>query len=380
MQMFDIDVAILGGGTAGAATAIALARNGMRVAVFERSDGRGARPGEVLIPSTRPLLIELGVWDHFQDDTHAHSLGVLSAWGTSHIAVNDFICDPHGHGWHIDRARFDRMLRTAAADEGAQVMVDTRVTSVRQEGGGWQLSAQSCDGSTQFSTRVLVDARGRTPVGLGTPVRLVYDRLVAIMLTFAGDTDVFKQDGFTLVESGPSGWFYSATFSSGDLTIAYMTDSDELSRGRSGCESVFWKALQRAPHTSRRLGKLHARTVLRVAPAHTAIAREDGKLPRLLVGDASFSIDPLSSQGMYHALESALSASQAIEAYFGGRSDCFADYSDSECAHFRRLLSARRTHYAAEARWPEAAFWRRRRIDALPRTSANEAIRSEVEP
>src|SRR4051812_46129429 len=126
------DVAVIGGGPAGAATALRLARDGAAVVLYERSDYRRPRMGETLPPSVNPLLRELGVWDRFAALEPVPSYQTASAWGGPEVAERSFIFSPHGHGWHADRAAFDRMLVEAAADAGVLVHRRTPVCGVRR--------------------------------------------------------------------------------------------------------------------------------------------------------------------------------------------------------------------------------------------------------
>ena len=85
--------------------------------------------------------MRLGVWEQFLADAHEPSPGTIAVWGDGEPYENHFVFHPHGRGWHLDRARFDRMLAAAAAERGVAVRIDARVTAVERQPGGWAIDA-----------------------------------------------------------------------------------------------------------------------------------------------------------------------------------------------------------------------------------------------
>ncbi|HKO00239.1 MAG TPA: NAD(P)-binding protein, partial [Thermoanaerobaculia bacterium] len=77
-------MAIAGGGPAASAAALTLARHGLSCTIIERRDDEGAKPGESLPPSARPLLAQLGVGDLLADG-HLPCHGNRSVWGSDDI-------------------------------------------------------------------------------------------------------------------------------------------------------------------------------------------------------------------------------------------------------------------------------------------------------
>ena len=156
------DVVILGGGPAGCAAAIMLARAGLHTAVVERTRYDARRVGETLPPSAVPLLHRLGIWEAFERDAHAPSPGIVSVWGSENLFENDFIFNPFGDGWHLDRTRFDSMLAERAEHAGVILLTRARLrtcepTSSRQ----WQIDVE-CDGrEVEMAARWMIDATGR---------------------------------------------------------------------------------------------------------------------------------------------------------------------------------------------------------------------------
>ncbi|MDQ3913117.1 MAG: tryptophan 7-halogenase, partial [Actinomycetota bacterium] len=80
----------------------------------------------------------------------------------------------------------------------------------------------------------------------------------------------------------------------------------------------------------------------------------------LAAGDAALAFDPLSSQGIYHALRSGLLAARAIEDCQAGDQTALGEYSWETQRRFDRYLRMRAEYYSQERRWSCSAFWQRR--------------------
>ena len=89
------------------------------------------------------------------------------------------------------------------------------------------------------------------------------------------------------------------------------------------------------------------------------------------VGDAAMAVDPLSGNGIFQALSSALQAPAVVATlrHDPGRTALAQHFHTRRIEHlFHRFARIGRDFYAQEARWPQAPFWAARRgwPDALP--------------
>ncbi|MFG2827708.1 NAD(P)/FAD-dependent oxidoreductase [Streptomyces sp. NPDC048434] len=364
------DVVVAGGGPAGSAAALALVRAGRTVLLADAGTGP-PKAGEALVSMGRLLLADLGVEEPVLGTGHLPCHGNLSAWGSAELHAVDFINDPYGHGWHLDRPLFDRRLRDAARAAGAEVAEHTRVRCPsRQPDGTWRLALRDRSGGGERTVRCrwVVDATGR---GAAIAVRSgarrrTGDRLTAFHLTL-GPAPQATTDGRSLVESDQDGWWYTALLPSRHRLVAYFTDPDLPVAAARGAER-FRDRLLATRHISRR-ARPHGLTALRPprrAPAHSAhLDRVHGD-GWTAAGDAAAAFDPLSSQGILTALYTGLSAGRAVDARLHGDRAALADYAAKVATARAAYQHGHRAVHAQETRWADRPFWARRRQNTRP--------------
>jgi flavin-dependent dehydrogenase len=356
--MRRLDAVVVGGGPAGAAVAIALARRGLTSAIVEQEEAPRARAGETLPPSARLPLEALGVWPRFAAAGHEPGAGNRSSWGSERVEEAHFITSAYGHGWHLDRPRFESMLLEAAQAQGVRVLRGATVDAVSFDGEVWRVS-----GGRPLEARFAVDASGRSAflARICGAERVSIDRLVGAVTFLEPGSGEDPEGRFTRVEAVELGWWYSASLPGGRLAVACMTDGDLAAR--AGLRSVegWLEAARAAPDTFRRIGAYALpSTPPRLWSANTSRLSSVVGPGWLAVGDAAVSFDPLSSQGIVTALESGLEAAEAIQAYLAGEAEALSRYAARVTARYRDYLVERARYYGAEGRWPDAPFWKRR--------------------
>ena len=352
---------VVGGGPAGSACAIVLARAGMDVALIEASQYETFRVGETIPPAARPLLERLNVWERLDDGSLQSAPGIVSVWGHEAPYNNDFVFNPFGSGWHLDRTRFDRMLAQAACAAGTTVVAG-RVGAASHEH-GWKVEATTAAGAIEISANFLIDAAGRRGwSGRQAYPRRAYDRLVAFAGIFDSSRMESNSDQRTLIEAVNDGWWYGAPIPSNRMVVIFFTDSDLAIADRRGRARQLEALLTLAPpHTAERLRDCRLACTA-TFPANSTLVQSVCGTNWIAIGDAACTFDPLSSQGVMHALESALAAAGAILQGGAERERALHNYRNSIQRTFESYLKAYAYHYAQEARWLTAEFWHRRRF------------------
>jgi flavin-dependent dehydrogenase len=342
------DVCVVGGGPAGSATALVLARLGRRVALFNASAFDTPRFGETLPPEVTPLLRSLGLWDAFLGTRPLESPGTVSRWGNGEPLAQDFVRNVHGCGWHVDRRRFDEAIWNGAAAAGVTQYAGVRVGRCEPDDEGWAVDGMRC--------RFLVDASGKHGHAPDGGRREREDSLVAVAVRAEHDARR-SPDLRTYVESVPNGWWYSAPVPGSETVAMFFTDG--VTYAERGV--VLGEELRHAPLTAARLAD--ARIVQRaVLHAPSAIRGELTAPGWMAVGDSAASYDPLSGFGIFKALRYAETAAHAIHRQLDGEATAVDRYQELVRREFREYQAQRAAFYTAERRWPDSGFWQRRGV------------------
>ena len=373
----SLDVAILGGGPAGAAVARLIASHGHSVVLLTRAPARPAL-AESLPPSVGKLLDRVGVRSAVDAAGFVRATGNTVWWGTNDARVESF--GAGSLGWQVRRDRFDTVLLAEAEEAGTRVVRRAIVREVLRGAGGTSIVHYDLRGRQRSLTaRWVLDCTGRAgllarrdwrradPAGRTLALAGVWDRR-------GGWTTTLDDETHTLVESCEGGWAWSVPVSRTRRYVTVMVDPALTPIRRAGesdtlaavYEAELTKAtrlndLVRSGHPR---GRLTGAVFARDASSYDASRFSDEGL--LLVGDAASFVDPLSSYGIKKALSSAWLASVVVHTALvdeSMRSAALELYERRE----RAMYDALRRRFAELSR--DAAgvevtdFWRARSAD-----------------
>lgn len=414
------DVVVIGGGPAGAAAAISLAKLGRQVVLLEKHSAVHFKLGESLPPASIGLvehfLGPVGNADH-PAISFSKTLGNCSAWTSEDADVSDFYTTTPGFGLCLDRVNFDKALRTKALahgvclKQGAQFKGCHRISpdsSSHQDQSAqwpnWRVDILSDSGLEQCCAKYLIDSSGRHSVlakYLGVE-RQIHDDLFAYSQRFfsrQGDDN----DSFTRLEAESQGWWYSnllpsanETLNNGDRektpqerVVVFHTDKDLPLAKQMASSSGLSARLAQTRHLNTLLKKYDYQPIGKIRGATAASERltDFAGDAWLAIGDAAQAYDPLSSQGVYKALNSGNLAGQLIhyaltdfdesENYEKRTSALTANnpyihrYQRLQEQQWQKYLTQHQFYYQSQQRWPDQEFWNRRRrhVNTNPATA-----------
>jgi len=352
------EVAIIGGGPAGAALGTLVARAGYRVRLFEKEPFPRFHIGESLVPAINLCLERLGVLGELDRlrSPRKHGVQFFTPKAVGRPFYFEEVADPRMHStWQVLRSEFDAMLLDNAVRAGVQADTGTEVLdvwTVQDVVAGVQVK-HTGGHEEVVEARIVVDASGQNGViarqfggrthipGLrNTSVFAHYRDAVLDGGRDAGSTLIFRLDS--------QAWIWLIPLP--DLvSIGLVAPAREISSYGASPAAILDAAIAACPALAERLAPASRTTEVRAMRDFSYHAERDGGPGWLLVGDALGFIDPIYSTGLLLALQSAELGADAVVAALGGRRDFdFRGFSAAYQAAFTRFLWLVRAFYSED--------------------------------
>jgi menaquinone-9 beta-reductase len=269
----------------------------------------------------------------------------------------------------VDRAAFDRLLWLELQDHGVECL-GARVMRWQPGADAHELQIQR-PGETQPQTlraRFVVEARGRLaphpPQGIARGPQTV-------ALLWRGRGAPGGQAG-SAVESLRDGWAWCARLPGGAVALQLTVDPSAVPLPPRAQLGAFIRERLSSVESALPFLDIPAMEVHALARTSGAVlAPEVGGDGWLRVGDAAMAADPLSGNGIFQSLSSALQAPMVVHTLLNHPADApHAQRFHRERVQglFQRFARIGRDFYAQEPRWASGPFWATRRAwpDALP--------------
>ena len=395
----DYDVAIMGGGPAGASLGARLADAQLRTVILEEQVFPREHIGESLASPAIPCLVESGAlgpvlsrscWvrkfgGYYSWDSDAPSAGYFRhrQWEADGI-----------HRWslHVDRAAFDYVLLRHARARGAHVYEDSAVESVERTANGTRVCLRE---GTELTCRIFVDASGRMNRASALNGRgwLSSYRNIAIWTHFAGglpaqslpgDWNIFRSGNLSPIGcfAFELGWVWYIpviqTVNGSQIrthSIGIVTDPKvlKLPATRLTDPGIFLDTLRTVPLLRDLIRDIApVKKDLRTATNYSMISSKMNDFDDrwIAIGDAAFFVDPLFSSGVSFAMLQAAAAARLIQVTLSDDLDedmkrgLWNDYSDVWTLTATSFAASIDQWYAAIAHAnPNSVYWNERSSD-----------------
>jgi flavin-dependent dehydrogenase len=356
------DLCVLGGGPAGSAFSILMARRGATVALVEKSAFDSSRAGEHLPPRARGALRALGGDAEVFRSSVSESPGILTRWSTGVPVFKPYVGHPEGLGLNLARHRFDAALFDLARRSGVTTYEETSLAEAQRLNGGWDIYLRSRTPACEsLGAARVVDATGRASVFARRQAvgwQSFGDMVAAVGRLTPAPGCAADDSRCLFVEASKEGW-WSVTPMADEIVATFYASA--AAKRHTGLDEYQWwqRGLDASPGTGGRLDRIAA--TLRHVQMYPAFPRVLQKMfgpDWFAIGDAAATHDPLSGHGMLYAFESAFRAAEMAGADMSLEISG-AIYQEAMVSRFERHLLNRDVAYSEAAPCFEGAeFWR----------------------
>lgn len=333
------DAVVVGAGPAGAAATWGMGCRGLRVVLVDRARFPRPKPcGDGISPSAVALLEEVGLVScaelerRFQRIDRVRLVAGADAQAVGGSRLNRKRADGRPFpGIVAPREVFDHLLLDRAAARAAEVVTGEGVTEVLYRDGrarGVRLASGRC-----LDARVVVGADGshsvvRRSLGLG-PQRLAF-----AIRTYVEGADPLPPDCLEVHKTPHLGRGYAWVFPTGpgSANVGLGCRAEILRASGISLQRALQGFMEAHPglRGTRRVGPT------RGWPLPLGSCRFHLHGPGvLLCGDAGGLVDPMSGEGIYHAVRSGLLAADAVQEYLGSGDAALPRYSRRVAREFR---------------------------------------------
>ncbi len=345
-------VLILGGGPAGAATAMYLLRHGITPVIVERDDHPRYHVGESLTGGTALALKDLGLGPAIEAQNYPikHGVTFYGPDGKNNFWVPLVRRDEKGdqvenYTWNVKRSSFDKILFDGAVERGAIWIKAEAVAPIVEDDAVVGLTIRKADGATEnLYSEVLIDASGISTFlanhrVTGKKVPGNSDKQIGLFTQFAntirdhGD-DRRHQPGNTLLYyQAKHHWAWFIPVSEEMTSVGIVVKTDYFKKAGMSKEAfMLHECRKMTPALSERLPDLTPQEPIRAIPNFSYRVHNYTGKGFICIGDAHRFIDPIFAYGVYFGIQEGQFAADAVAKFLSGELRSEGNpFADLEC-------------------------------------------------
>jgi flavin-dependent dehydrogenase len=328
--MKKTDVVIIGGGPGGAASAIHLAKRGLRSIIIEKETFPRFHIGESMTGECGQAVRDLGLEAEMADipKTIKHGVTVYGRGGKGSFWLPVMKRDDNGElvknpTWQVTRSEFDQIVLDKAVKDGAELVRGKATKALQKEDGTvYGVEVKLEDGSAEtIEAKIVLDASGIATFLSSSGVaskkeRGKYDRQIAIYAHVKG-AKRDEQDNTLIFYEKKNHWAWFIPVDEETVSIGVVTPSDYYRSSNEDLREFYLREMHKInPALSKRVPDVELVEEVRATTNYSYQVHNFTGKGFLCVGDAHRFIDPIFSFGLHFALKEASLAADAIAAHF----------------------------------------------------------------
>ena len=347
------DVLIVGGGPAGAASAMFLAREGIKPLIIEQEKFPRYHIGESLTGGGGQVLRQLGLEAEMYKRKYPCKQGVevfgQSKTGSWFVPVTgrdaDWKLFPWDT-WQVRRSDFDKMMLEEAVARGATLIPGKALKPILKEDGsvgGVQIRPTDSEKKTDIECDVLLDCSGQATWlanlgGVTGPKYLgSYDKQIAIFSQVVGavrdhgTTRDQHKDNTLIFYASKFHWAWFIPLDEEIVSVGIVVPSAYFQEKKESLRDFYIRELHELhPGLKQRIPEIKLAESVHVIPNYSFQVKKFCGKGFICIGDAHRFVDPIFSFGVTMAMWEGQLAAPHVKAYLNGerrdQANPFADH------------------------------------------------------
>ena len=297
------DILVVGAGPAGLTAAIRLLDMGYMVGLVEQEQFPRPQIGESLSPGIWNIFGYLGLDDLLNDHSYINSIPARVSWEAKEPAL--ISPNQRGPGIIVDRSLMDQQLLSVALKKGLCLFQPVKLISSFFEEGVWKLNIQSDSSIKAIYSQIVLDARGRKGSHLNERIEIAPPSIAIWTHIRAG---LMPKE--TIIEAVEEGWIWGSPVAQNRYRLMAFTD---IVKGEN-LILQFSKMLESATLLSS-LKNNWKDLQIQTCQVSSYVHSHPWNNQFIKLGEAAFTLDPLSSTGVEKAMRFSMQTAIAINTF-----------------------------------------------------------------
>ncbi|MCC9033023.1 NAD(P)/FAD-dependent oxidoreductase [Chryseobacterium sp. Ch-15] len=367
-KCYQFDICVIGAGPAGSSVAIELLKLGYKVCILEKADFPRHHVGICFSQSIFTIANFLGIEEALQKSVLWKRESIHLKWQQPKVI------EVEQPGIHVDRGILDLELLTLAKSHGACIFQPVSQVDVLENQTEWIIKCIYDNEQIHIRAQFVVDATGRGgTIFKQNPIKF-QPNLLAIHATWKVKSQP-SSDGY--MEALPDGWSWGAYLGNNTLLLSVYTDAAILKNSDTTIKSYYLDKIKQIESLKGiQLEDLDSK--IEVCDASSYYHKNVIGDNYIKIGDAAFTVDPLSSQGVFLALSSAFCVSRTVRTILDATKDCvlakefYQNFIKDRVESFKERIPL---EYQKVSSFSENTFWKERNnSDAQPHLKEEVAV------
>lgn len=298
------DVFILGGGPAGLCAAIRLLDMGYSVGMLEQEQFPRPQIGESLSPGIHNIFEYLNAGHLLEDSMYLKNISARVIWENE--ADIYYRSGQNSGGIIVERSKLDQELLKFTVSKGLYLIQPGKLKNSISSENGWAL--EIIDGSVEIkiNSKIVLDARGRKGTLLSERVPIAPSAIA--VWTHIDNKSVYNE---AFIEAVDDGWLWGSPVSENRYRIMAFTDPITLKKNN---ESHLLALMRKTKLFSPFVNKIENRFI-ETCSVTSFVNQTPWAKQFIKIGEAAFTLDPLSSTGVEKAMRFSMQVAIAINTY-----------------------------------------------------------------